>query len=126
MTAVLLATQHLGASTTIIFATLSAIGSLTTILGILITRRAGGALVGVLLAWVGFDIVFLAGRDVYYRSWLADPTVVPLNTKVVAVLDESGWWLFAAIALLCCTSRTVISRADAGVRFPGPSSARRW
>jgi signal transduction histidine kinase len=100
LTAVLLATQHLGTRTTIIYTGLTSLGSLTTFLGVAVTRRVGGNVVGLLLAWVGFDVVYLSGRDIYYRTWLADHTVVPLNTKVVAVLDESAWWLFAAIALL--------------------------
>lgn len=100
LTTVLLATQHLGTRTTIIDTGLTALGSLIALLGVVVTRRVGGNVVGLLLASVGFDVVYLAGRDVYYRTWLADHAVVPLNTKVVAALDESGWWLFAAIALL--------------------------
>jgi signal transduction histidine kinase len=100
VTGVLLATQHLGTRTTIIYTGLTSLGSLTAFLGVVVTRRLGGNVVGLLLAWVGFDVVYLAGREIYYRSWLADHSVVPLNTKVVAALDESGWWLFAATALL--------------------------
>ena len=53
-----------------------------------------------LLACVGFGVVFVAARDVYDRAWLADPDRIPLSTKATAVLDESAWWLFAAVALL--------------------------
>lgn len=100
VTTALLAPQDLGVRPTVILGTLAVAGSLTTFLGLVISRRAGAGRVGLLLAAIGFGVVFLCARDVYYRSWLADPTVVPLNTTVVAVLDESAWWLFAAIALL--------------------------
>jgi signal transduction histidine kinase len=99
-TGVLLATQHFNTRTTITAIGLISLGTLITFLGVLVTRRVRGNVVGLLLTWVGFNVVYLFGRDVYYRSWLADHTVVPLSTKVVAALDESGWWLFAATALL--------------------------
>ena len=95
----LLATQHLGTRITLIYLGLITVGALTTFLGVVVTRQ-GAHTVGVLLTWVGCDVVFFSARDVYYRTWLADPGVVPLNTKVIAVLNESAWWLFAAIALL--------------------------
>jgi signal transduction histidine kinase len=100
LTGVLLATQHLGTRTTITTIGLTSLGTLITFLGVVITRRDSGNVVGLLLAWIGLNVVYLFGRDVYYRTWLVDHSVVPLNTKVVAALDESGWWLFAAVALL--------------------------
>ena len=84
---------------TLIFLGLVTVGTLTAFLGVVVTRRDAHT-VGVLLTWVGCDVVFFSARDVYYRTWLADPSVVPLDTKVIAALDESAWWLFAAIALL--------------------------
>jgi hypothetical protein len=77
VTTALLATQDLGVRPTVILGTLAVAGSLTTFLGLVISRRAGAGRVGLLLAAIGFGVVFLCARDVYYRSWLADPTVVP-------------------------------------------------
>ncbi len=97
---VLLATQHFGVRVTALYVGLTGLGVLTTALGLVITRRVAGNIVGLLLTWVGFNVVFFSGRDVYYRAWLGDHSVVPLDLKVVALLDESAWWLFVAIALL--------------------------
>ncbi|GLY47603.1 GAF domain-containing sensor histidine kinase [Lentzea sp. NBRC 102530] len=69
-------------------------------LGVTIEYRVRDNPVGPLLAWVGAIVVFLATRDVYYRTWLDDPDAVPLDPRVVALLNESGWWLLAAVALL--------------------------
>lgn len=82
------------------FAGLAALGLAMAALGVTIAFRVRGNPVGPLLAWVGAIVVFLAARDVYYRTWLADPASVPLDTRVVALLNESGWWLLAAVALL--------------------------
>ncbi len=65
------------------------------------TWRVQRNLVGPLLTWFGVNVVCTAAaRPVYYKIWLDDPHAVPLNTKVVAVLDESGWWLFGSVTLL--------------------------
>ncbi|MGY2873021.1 signal transduction histidine kinase [Marmoricola sp. URHA0025 HA25] len=96
------------------FAGVGGIGALTVALGLVVTWRVGGNVVGVLLTWVGFGVVCVAARDVYEHAWLADPGGVPLSTTAVAVLDESAWWLFAGVALL------LLHFPDG--RLPGP----RW
>ncbi|GAB2673533.1 sensor histidine kinase [Kribbella swartbergensis] len=75
------------------FLGLAAIGIVVTLLGLVVSRREG--VVGALLGWIGAITVFLAARGVYYNA-----DGVPLDTRVVAWLDESGWWLLAAISLL--------------------------
>ncbi|MCR3750524.1 sensor histidine kinase [Lentzea californiensis] len=96
------------------FAGFAAIGLAMAALGVTIGFRVRANLVGPLLAWVGTIVVFLAARDVYYRAWLADPSAVPLDSRVVALLNESGWWLLAAVALLL-------------LHFPdGELPGRRW
>ncbi|MFS8096803.1 histidine kinase [Lentzea alba] len=81
------------------FAGLTVLGLAITALGVVIAFRVHANPVGPLLTWVGSIVVFLAARDVYYRTWLDDASV-PLDPRVVAFLNESGWWLLAAIALL--------------------------
>ncbi|MGW6441776.1 sensor histidine kinase [Lentzea sp. NPDC055074] len=82
------------------FAGLAVLGLAMAALGVTIEHRVRANAVGPLLAWVGAILVFLAARDVYYRAWLGDPGSVPLDARVVALLNESGWWLLAAVALL--------------------------
>jgi signal transduction histidine kinase len=96
------------------FAGFATLGLAMAALGVTIEFRVRANLVGPLLAWVGAIVVFLAARDVYCRAWLADPASVPLDSRVVAVLNESGWWLLAAVALLL-------------LHFPdGTLPGRRW
>ncbi|MFI6096434.1 sensor histidine kinase [Lentzea sp. NPDC051213] len=82
------------------FTGFAALGLAMAGLGVVIAFRVGANPVGALLTWTGSIVVFLAARDVYYRSWLDDPASVPLDSRVVAVFNESGWWLLAAVALL--------------------------
>ncbi|MGW6930024.1 sensor histidine kinase [Lentzea sp. NPDC054927] len=82
------------------FAGLATLGLAIAALGVTIAFRVRANPVGPLLTWVGAILVFLTARDVYYRSWLDDPTSVPLDPRVVAFFNESGWWLLAAVALL--------------------------
>lgn len=80
------------------FAGLATIGTAITVLGLVISHRVPGNPVGALVAWIGGIVVFLAARDVYYTAALQSD--LPLDTRVVALLDESGWWLLIAVALL--------------------------
>ncbi|MET9232112.1 ATP-binding protein [Lentzea sp. NPDC003310] len=96
------------------FTGLAGLGLAMAALGVTIAFRVRANPVGPLLAWVGAIVVFLAVRDVYYRAWLADSTAVPLDSRVVALLNESGWWVLAAVALLL-------------LHFPdGRVPSRRW
>jgi signal transduction histidine kinase len=70
------------------------------VLGLVISRREPRNPVGALLAWAGATAVFLASRDVYFSVVTSDPGKLPLDSRVVAWFDESGWWLFVAVALL--------------------------
>jgi signal transduction histidine kinase len=96
------------------FAGFATLGLAMAALGVVIGFRVRANPVGALLAWVGAIVVFLAARDVYYRGWLDDPASVPLDARVVAFFNESGWWLLAAVALLL-------------LHFPdGALPSRRW
>ncbi|MFJ5986913.1 sensor histidine kinase [Lentzea sp. NPDC092896] len=96
------------------FAGFATLGLAMAALGVTIEFRVRANPVGPLLAWVGAIVVFLAARNVYYGAWLADSASVPLDSRVVAVLNESGWWLLAAVALLL-------------LHFPdGTLPAKRW
>ena len=96
----LLLTHPLGPHTARNYLALGTISAAITVLGLLIAVRVRGNLVGPLLAWAGACAMFLAARDVYYAVTVADPGGLPLDSRVVAALDESGWWLFVAVALV--------------------------
>src|SRR5690349_4575086 len=68
------------------------------VLGLLVARRE--PVVGVLLSVIGALVAFLAVRSAYYDVVAAEPGRLPLDSRVVAWLDESGWWLAVAVALL--------------------------
>jgi signal transduction histidine kinase len=96
----LLFAERLGPARAGFFVGVGGIGAVTVALGVIVTWRVGANPVGPLLATIGFGLVFVAARDVYEHAWLADPGGVPLSAEATAVLDESAWWLFAAVALL--------------------------
>ncbi|WP_433161635.1 sensor histidine kinase [Kribbella sp. CA-247076] len=75
------------------FLGLAVIGTAVAVLGLVVSRRE--AVVGAILTWIGAIVVSLTARDVYYSA-----DGVPLDDRVVAWLEESGWWLLAAISLL--------------------------
>lgn len=75
------------------FIGIAAIGTAVSLLGLVVSRRE--AVVGALLGWIGAITVFLAARDVYYNA-----EGVTVDSRVVRALEESGWWLLAAISLL--------------------------
>ncbi|MEU4198258.1 histidine kinase [Kribbella sp. NPDC026611] len=96
----LLIAYRSGAHTARNFAGLGTVAAAITLLGLVISRREPRNLVGPLLTWVGTTAMYLAVRDVYYSVAVADPGRVPLDSRVVAWLEESGWWLFVAAALM--------------------------
>jgi signal transduction histidine kinase len=100
VTCALLAVHRIDHRTTVLFLSVAAVGLLIVALGVAVTWRVRRNPVGPLLAWFGANAVYITARLVYYRIWLADHHAVPLDTKVVAILDESGWWLLASAALL--------------------------
>jgi len=81
-----------------VFAAGVAVGGLAIALGLVVARRAPGNLVAALLAWYGFDIVAFVSRELYYGA--AAQGAVPINGLTVALLRESGVWLYVAVALL--------------------------
>jgi signal transduction histidine kinase len=89
----LLAAYGTGPHTLRNFAGIAAIGTAVTLLGLVVSRRE--AVVGMLLGWIGAITVYLVAREVYYNA-----DGLPLDDRVVAWLEESGWWLLAAISLL--------------------------
>ncbi len=91
----LLLTHSAGQHTVRNFVALGSVGTAIALLGVIVSRKVN--LVGLLLAWVGAVTTFLAGREVYYA---AEPGSLPLDSRVVAFLDESGWWLIIAVALV--------------------------
>ena len=96
----LLAIYRPGVGVAATFAGLVTIGAVTTGLGVAVAYRRPDNPVGALLAWVGTVVVFLAARTAYAEVWVHRPDAVPLDARVVAVLEESGWWLWTAAALL--------------------------
>ncbi|GAA1617422.1 hypothetical protein GCM10009789_84220 [Kribbella sancticallisti] len=96
----LLLTSSTGQHTARNFAVLGGISTAIAVLGLMISRKVPGNLVGFLLAWTGAVAMFLAARDVYYNAAIANPGELPLDTRLVALLDESGWWLAIAVALV--------------------------
>ncbi|MEV4260436.1 histidine kinase [Kribbella sp. NPDC049584] len=79
---------------------LGGVATATAVLGLVISVRVPRNAVGALLTWVGATAVFLASRDVYFSAVVGDPGRLPLDSRVVAWFDESGWWLFVAVGLL--------------------------
>ena len=96
----LLVDHHPGRGTAVAFAGLGAVGVFTTVLGAVVAWRVPDNPVGVLLTWAGGMVVFFSALDVYYTCAVRDPGALPLDNRVVAVLNESAWWLFVAVALL--------------------------
>ncbi|WP_165549733.1 sensor histidine kinase [Kribbella speibonae] len=82
------------------FIALAAIGTAIAALGLAVTRRQPANPVGAILGWIGAIAVFLTARDVYYNAVAHDPGRLPLDSRVVAWLEETGWWLLAAVAFL--------------------------
>lgn len=113
-TVLLLTRDSLEASSAVGFGGLAGLGVLTAILGLAVTWQVPRNAVGPLLACCGLATTLLAAREVYYRVWLADPGAVPLDSRVIAWLDESAWWLLTFVALLLLLFPTG--------RLPGP----RW
>ncbi|WP_020391377.1 sensor histidine kinase [Kribbella catacumbae] len=108
----LLLTYSVGQHTVRNFVALGSVGTAIALLGLIISRKVN--LVGLLFTWVGAVTMFLAARDVYYAVVVADPGKLPLDSRVVAFLDESGWWLAIAVALVL-------------LHFPdGQVPSRRW
>ncbi|MEV8375288.1 histidine kinase [Kribbella sp. NPDC056861] len=96
----LLLSYSVGQHTVRNFATLGTAGTAIAVLGLVISRKVPGNLIGLLLTWAGAITTYLATRYVYYAVVVADPGKLPLDNRVVALLDESGWWLFIAVALV--------------------------
>lgn len=86
-------------------------GLVTAGLGLCVAHRVPHNVVGPLLAWVGAILVVLAAREAYYRSAIEHD--LPLDTRFVALFDESGWWLLVAVSLLL-------------LYFPDGRLRRRW
>src|ERR1700754_374737 len=82
------------------FIGLGAVAAATAVLGLVVSLRVPRNVVGALLTWVGVTALFLASRDVYFSAVVSDPGRLPLDSRVVAWFDESGWWLFVAVGLL--------------------------
>lgn len=99
-TALLLTRGSLETAPAVGFGGLAALGVVTAVLGVAVTWQVPRNPVGPLLAGCGLLTTMLATREVYYRVWLHDHAAAPLDTRVVAWLDESAWWLLTVIALL--------------------------
>jgi signal transduction histidine kinase len=82
------------------FIGLAVIGAAIAALGVAVARRQPANPVGAILGWIGVIAVFLAARDVYYNAVVHEPGRLPLDSRVVAWLGESGWWLLVAVAFL--------------------------
>ena len=93
-------TTSLGRGTAVAFAGLGAVGVFTTVLGAVVAWRVPDNPVGVLLTWAGGMVVFFSahGRLLHLRR--PRPRWVASRQPGRAVLNESPWWLFVAVALL--------------------------
>jgi signal transduction histidine kinase len=69
-------------------------------LGVVIARRARGNVVGVLLVLVGLGIAFVTTRDIAWSALAEHPDTAARLDWLVALLAESGIWVFAGLALL--------------------------
>lgn len=77
-----------------------AVAPLAAVLGVLITRRTGGNPVGAYLALVGLAVAVTITEDVGLQVLAGRPALAESLAWAVAVLAESAWWIFAAVALL--------------------------
>jgi len=80
------------------FAALAAIGLAIAITGLVVARRVPGNPVGLLLTIVGAAAAVLQCRPAYEAVALTHG--LPLDARVVAWFEESGWWMFATAGLL--------------------------
>lgn len=110
-TAALLVVQPVTGTAGAVLAALAFTGLFTAALGLFVAHRVPHNVVGPLLALVGAILVGLVARDAYYRSALEHD--LPLDTRFVALFDESGWWLLVAVSLLL-------------LYFPDGRLRRRW
>jgi signal transduction histidine kinase len=94
------------------FVGLSVVGLAISVTGLVVARRAPANPVGVLVTAVGTAVTLLQCRSAYEAVALANG--LPLDPRVVAWFEESGWWMFTAAALLLLLFPTG--------RLPGP----RW
>ncbi|TDO45887.1 histidine kinase [Kribbella sp. VKM Ac-2527] len=82
------------------FIGLAVVGTGIALLGLVISRREPRNPVGALLTWIGTIGLFLTSRDVYFSIVVTEPGTLPLDSRVVAWFDESGWWMLVAVGLL--------------------------
>jgi signal transduction histidine kinase len=86
----------------------------SAVLGLVVGRRQPRNIVGLILTLLGLAVAFMIVRQGIWEALGAHPGQIPRFTELVAVLNESAWWTFAAVALLL-------------VYFPdGTLPSRRW
>jgi signal transduction histidine kinase len=112
VTAALLVAYGWKSSVVLPFAGLSAVGMAIAITGVVVARRVPDNPVGVLLTAIGTMATLLHCRSAYEAVALAHG--LPLEPRVIAWFEESGWWIFAMAGLLLLLFPTG--------RLPG----RRW
>src|SRR4051794_4189488 len=86
---------------TIAWATVGGVcAGLSAGLGVVIARRAQPKLIGALLALVGLAVALTAAREIGWRVLERHPERLASLDWLVASMEESSIWLFAALALL--------------------------
>jgi hypothetical protein len=112
VTAALLVAYGGKSSVVLPFAGLSAVGLAIAITGVVVACRVPDNPVGVLLTAIGVMATLLQCRSAYEAVALAHG--LPLDPRVIAWFEESGWWILAMSGLLLLVFPTG--------RLPG----RRW
>ena len=69
-------------------------------LSVLIARRQPANLVGPLLSLVGLAVAFVVTEQIGWHLLAQRPETLSSLNWLVAALNESAWWAFAAVALL--------------------------
>ncbi|MDQ3898279.1 MAG: two-component sensor histidine kinase, partial [Actinomycetota bacterium] len=69
-------------------------------LSVLIARRQPANLVGPLLSFVGLGVAFVVTEQIGFHLLAQRPHTLSSLNWLVAGLNESPWWVFAAVALL--------------------------
>ncbi len=69
-------------------------------LGLLVMRRAPGAVVGLLLVFIGLTVSFTVAKEVAWQALIGRTELQHSVSWLIAILNESAVWAFVSFALL--------------------------